>query len=41
MILSLAARLTLWLQRIAEDMSKELEISIMGELQLFLGLQIK
>jgi hypothetical protein len=27
--------------RFAEDMSKEFEISMMGELQFFLGLQIK
>jgi hypothetical protein len=27
--------------RFAEDMSKEFEMSMMGELQFFLGLQIK
>jgi hypothetical protein len=27
--------------RFAEDMSKEFEMSIMGELQFFLGLQVK
>jgi hypothetical protein len=27
--------------RFAEDMSKEVEMSMMGELQFFLGLQIK
>jgi hypothetical protein len=34
------ARLTLLLQGFAEDMSREFEMSMMGELQFFLGLQI-
>jgi hypothetical protein len=29
------------LQRFADDMSREYEMSMMGELQFFLGLQIK
>jgi hypothetical protein len=41
MILSLVARLTLLLQGFAEDMSREFEMSMMGELQFFLGQQIK
>jgi hypothetical protein len=41
MILSLVARLTLLLQGFAEDMSREFEMSMMGELQFFPELQIK
>jgi hypothetical protein len=35
------ARLTLFVARFLEDMSREFEMSMMGELQFFLGLQIK
>jgi hypothetical protein len=41
MILSLVARLQGFIARFAEDMSREFEMSMMGELQFFLGLQIK
>jgi hypothetical protein len=41
MILSLVARLQGFIARFAEDMSREFEMSMMGELQFFLGLQFK
>jgi hypothetical protein len=41
MILSLGGLTHSLVARFAEDMSKEFEMSMMGELQFFLGLQIK